>query len=176
MPFCVPSTKVPSDSPEAPCPFCHPEYPDQAARVAKLPEAELNPADLVAFHDLHPAGKPHILVCPRAHVRNIQALRPGNLEDQLLLASMIQYGKALLAQHLSDGQEGNIRLGFHRPPFASVPHLHLHCIAQVPTKGWRRFKYPGKVKTTPWWMEAHELQRRLGYPSVPSEGDQAKSP
>lgn len=31
--------------------------------------------------------------------------------------------------------------GFHRPPFASVPHLHLHCLGAPFVPHWNRLRF-----------------------------------
>jgi hypothetical protein len=33
------------------------------------------------------------------------------------------------------------RLGFHRPPFASVHHLHMHCLGEPFTPRWNRLRF-----------------------------------
>lgn len=33
------------------------------------------------------------------------------------------------------------RLGFHRPPFASVKHLHLHCLGYPFVPSWNRLRF-----------------------------------
>lgn len=37
------------------------------------------------------------------------------------------------------------RFGFHRPPFASVPHLHLHCLGMPFRPSWNRIRYTESI-------------------------------
>ncbi|XP_034932714.1 bifunctional adenosine 5'-phosphosulfate phosphorylase/adenylylsulfatase HINT4 isoform X2 [Populus alba] len=52
---------------------------------------------------------------------------------------MLNVGKTLL--HQDAPQSKDYRFGFHRPPFNSVDHLHLHCLALPFIPRWKHVKY-----------------------------------
>lgn len=52
---------------------------------------------------------------------------------------MYKLGKSTLLHDAPDAAK--YRFGFHRPPFNSVDHLHLHCTALPYKSVWRRLKY-----------------------------------
>ncbi|PKY41725.1 HIT-like protein [Rhizophagus irregularis] len=78
---------------------------------------------IVAFHDISPAAKLHLLIIPRNHIDNVDSLTPN---DAPLLKHMIDTGNQLLSE--SGYQLSERKVGFHVPPYNSVHHLHLHCI------------------------------------------------
>lgn len=79
---------------------------------------------VVAFHDHKPACRIHLQVIPKRHIKNIRFLKKKDAE---LIAHMKAVGTKLLLQ-LAPGSEQVF--GFHKPPFNSVNHLHLHCMAK----------------------------------------------
>ena len=87
--------------------------------------------ELLVIRDIRPAAAHHWLVVPRAHVADVHALRslraPGDGNGGTrLLRSMLDAGR-LVAER--DGSpSAPLVMGFHVPPFVSVPHLHLHVL------------------------------------------------
>ncbi|XP_061097785.1 adenosine 5'-monophosphoramidase HINT3-like isoform X2 [Conger conger] len=81
--------------------------------------------ELCCFRDLKPGAKHHYLVVPNRHIVSCASLRK---EDMPLVRKMMEIGKALLLKHHFNDLD-DTRLGFHIPPFYSVPHLHLHVLA-----------------------------------------------
>ena len=59
------------------------------------------------------------------------------------------------------------RLGFHIPPYISVPHLHMHVQALPYRSLLRRLKYPvvtgqrGREKGFSWFADAEQTVRLL---------------
>ncbi|XP_034018567.1 histidine triad nucleotide-binding protein 3-like isoform X1 [Thalassophryne amazonica] len=81
--------------------------------------------ELVCFRDIFPAAPHHYLVIPKQHIRNCFSLNEGHVD---LVEQMVDMGKAVLHDKgITDMK--NTRLGFHKPPFISVDHLHLHVLA-----------------------------------------------
>mmetsp|Transcript_10618 Transcript_10618/g.15910 ORF Transcript_10618/g.15910 Transcript_10618/m.15910 type:complete len:155 (-) Transcript_10618:107-571(-) len=84
----------------------------------------------VAFQPLKTAGVQHILVVPKHHIKTVKEFSSGEWID--LAMHMGQVGRDLLeffAQEQSRTLEDeNLRMLYHRPPFNSIDHLHLHCI------------------------------------------------
>ncbi|CEG38702.1 histidine triad nucleotide-binding protein 3-like [Plasmopara halstedii] len=94
-------------------------------------------AKIIAILDRIPRAKKHVLVIPHEHISYVSDLTPAHCE---LLKHMMETGKRILA---SDGfeDEGNCRFGFHLPPFASIPHLHMHCLGLPFLPSWNRLRY-----------------------------------
>lgn len=85
----------------------------------------LSDDELVCFRDTKPGATHHYLVIPRIHIDNCKALQRDHIT---LVERMEEMGRNILEKNkvcdLND-----IRMGFHIPPFSSVPHLHLHVLA-----------------------------------------------
>jgi len=73
--------------------------------------------------DHRPAARLHLLVITRAHVRDCNDV----LAQPQLMAHVRRVGEQMLQKHARQGEQQ--RLGFHVPPWISVPHLHLHVLA-----------------------------------------------
>ncbi|PRW58146.1 histidine triad nucleotide-binding 3 [Chlorella sorokiniana] len=109
---------------------------------------------LVVFRDRSPAATAHLQVVPRHHIDNLNALQPSS-QDHELVAEMIETGRRVLEQlHPGSPQW----LGFHKPPFNSVLHLHLHAIALPWLPDAPHWKY---WKHAPWWLPAERALQRL---------------
>ncbi|KAM4522762.1 adenosine 5'-monophosphoramidase HINT3-like [Odontesthes bonariensis] len=81
--------------------------------------------ELVCFEDICPVAPHHFLVVPRRHIHSCCSL---NRRHVSLVERMTKLGKAVLRDRgIADMED--IRLGFHKPPFISVGHLHLHVLA-----------------------------------------------
>lgn len=107
------------DSESEECPFC---------LIVNNPsgtEILLSDEELLCFRDVKPGAFHHYLIIPRKHIDNCKALKG---EDIALVERMEEMGRSVLEKNrVVDLQD--IRLGFHVPPFCSVPHLHLHALA-----------------------------------------------
>ncbi|RLM64515.1 hypothetical protein C2845_PM16G15040 [Panicum miliaceum] len=93
---------------------------------------------VVAFRDINPSAFRHFLVIPIDHIPTINSLRRTK-DDHQLVSHMVKVGKDLLNQDAPNSEEH--RFGFHQPPFNSVDHLHLHCLALPFMPSWRQVKY-----------------------------------
>ena len=122
----------------------------------KLPAVILFEDDeLIVIRDRSPAAPLHLQVIPKlAPVpRDVQALT----DDHAPLVRRMQ--SVAITQLQKEGfSEADSRIGFHVPPFISVPHLHMHVIspaADIITR--KRFKYvPGSF----WfWTSARVLEK-----------------
>lgn len=84
-------------------------------------------ANTFSFFDRDKGGcYAHLLVCPKRHIKNVNTIEKGDLS---LILEMKQVGLEL-AQMYGKGKEA--RLGFHRPPFYSIKHLHMHvCVGPI---------------------------------------------
>ncbi|KAM9704587.1 adenosine 5'-monophosphoramidase HINT3-like isoform 2-T2 [Menidia menidia] len=81
--------------------------------------------ELVCFKDICPAAPHHYLVVPKQHIHSCQSLNRRHIS---LVERMTELGTAVLReQGITD--MADVRFGFHKPPFISVDHLHLHVLA-----------------------------------------------
>ncbi|XP_048558516.1 bifunctional adenosine 5'-phosphosulfate phosphorylase/adenylylsulfatase HINT4 isoform X1 [Triticum urartu] len=80
----------------------------------------------------------HYLVIPIEHIPTVKNLQRTN-EDHQLVSHMVKVGKDLLSRDAPKSEEH--RFGFHQPPFNSIDHLHLHCLALPFIPSWRQVKY-----------------------------------
>ncbi|KAK7907831.1 hypothetical protein WMY93_016443 [Mugilogobius chulae] len=85
----------------------------------------LEDEELVCFPDICPVAPFHYLVVPKEHIVSCHSLQ---WHDYTLVERMAQMGKAVL-QEQGFSNIKNITLGFHRPLYTSVDHLHLHVVA-----------------------------------------------
>ncbi|XP_019740572.1 histidine triad nucleotide-binding protein 3-like [Hippocampus comes] len=101
------------------CPFC------QIAKGQSDTEILQSDEELVCFRDVKPAAEHHYLVIPRTYIGNCDDLRAQHIP---MVERMAEMGRGVLVKNkVRDPKD--IRLGFHVPPFCSVPHLHLHALA-----------------------------------------------
>src|SRR5688572_23494703 len=112
------------------CAFC--------AIVAGEAEAGvvLDEPDFVAFLDVRPVFKGHVLLVPRAHVVTLPdlpaGLRDGFLEAAQRLATAVVSGL---------GAQGSF-VAMNNIVSQSVPHLHLHVVPRTKGDGLRGFFWP----------------------------------
>ncbi|XP_010695161.2 bifunctional adenosine 5'-phosphosulfate phosphorylase/adenylylsulfatase HINT4 [Beta vulgaris subsp. vulgaris] len=112
---------------------------------------------MVAFQDIKPAAFRHYLVIPIQHIPTVKNLQRGD-EHFSLVTQMLNVGKTLLQQEAS--QSNVHRFGFHRPPFNSVDHLHLHCLALPFMPSWKYIKYTS-MGPLGGFVEAEKLLEKL---------------
>ena len=74
--------------------------------------------EVVALRDESPVCAIHMLILPVEHTKDVHSI---TLQQ---LAHLNQTCHSLLDNTGSDGRRVVV---FHRPPYYSVPHLHLHC-------------------------------------------------
>ncbi|XP_059643005.1 bifunctional adenosine 5'-phosphosulfate phosphorylase/adenylylsulfatase HINT4 isoform X3 [Cornus florida] len=114
------------------CVFC------QIARSSTSTTLLHTDEKVVAFQDINPSAFRHYLVIPVEHISTVRDLK-RRTEDFSLVSHMLSVGQTLL--HRDAPQSNQYRFGFHRPPFNSVNHLHLHCLALPFTPRWKHVKY-----------------------------------
>ncbi|KAL6348835.1 hypothetical protein AAG906_033491 [Vitis piasezkii] len=116
----------------SPCVFC------QIARSYTSTTLLHSDDKVVAFQDINPSAFRHYLVIPVEHIATVKDLQ-RRAEDYSLVGHMLNVGQTLLHRDAPHSMEYSF--GFHRPPFNSVNHLHLHCLALPFTPRWKRVKY-----------------------------------
>ncbi|KAH9945407.1 HIT-like protein [Epithele typhae] len=106
------------------------------------------------FTDIDPASEHHLQLVPKHHIGKLSPLR-----DMVEIAHNILDGLAV-PPHLR-------RIGFHIPPYISVPHLHMHIQALPYRSIFRKLKYPvvagwsGREKGVSWFVDAEQAVRIL---------------
>lgn len=110
-----------------------------ACIFCRIVDREL-PADIVyederllAFRDIAPQAPKHILIIPKRHIENVNALR---LEDADLAGRMILLGRDLACQEGFDKRGYRLVMNCNHDGGQSVYHLHLHLL------GGRIFHWP----------------------------------
>lgn len=105
--------------------------------------------ELFSFVDRNPASTLHYLVIPRRFVRDASSLLPS---DAPLVRCMEVKARELVRKQVGAAfDERELMLGFHWPPWYSVPWLHLHAIypRSACTRRWKyspfSFYSPGRV-------------------------------
>ncbi|CAI2381109.1 unnamed protein product [Moneuplotes crassus] len=79
--------------------------------------------NVVIFEDHRPKGEKHLQVVPLRHIQNIFECKSQDLD---LIKEMKETALKLLQEMGFKKKE--VVLGFHRPPFNSVQHLHMHAV------------------------------------------------
>ncbi|XP_015795263.1 histidine triad nucleotide-binding protein 3 isoform X2 [Tetranychus urticae] len=96
--------------------------------VSRKAEATIKYEDdaYLAFKDIYPASDTHILIIPKRHIKDIKSL---TTDDLPIIERMKDIAINLIRENALDSND--TRLGFHKPPFNSISHLHLHLISPV---------------------------------------------
>ncbi|KAJ2820596.1 hypothetical protein IWW50_004997 [Coemansia erecta] len=128
------------------CVFCNP-----------LDRVVYEDESFIAFHDIKPDAALHLLVIPRQHYGTVKEL---TTDDLPMVKRMLEIGQQLLEER--GFVDGTARFGFHRPPFNSIHHLHMHCLG-LPFKP-RRAEYMFPEAGSRWFMPAESLISRLENP------------
>uniref|UniRef100_A0A8C1TG56 Si:dkey-25e12.3 n=1 Tax=Cyprinus carpio TaxID=7962 RepID=A0A8C1TG56_CYPCA len=106
--------------------------------------------DIVCFKDIDPGAPHHYLVIPKKHIHSCLSLQADDIN---LVKKMADMGRDVLkAKNVTNLKD--ISLGFHVPPYITVPHLHLHVLAPFSQSfGWSRCKY-----TAIWYLTVSNLK------------------
>ena len=88
------------------------------------PDVVYEDDNVLAFRDIHPQAPLHILIIPKSHVVNLNALEDGVLAGQLL-----QTAAQLAAQHGYADSGYRTVINCNDDGGQTVHHLHLHLLA-----------------------------------------------
>ena len=113
----------------------------------------LDEPDLVAFLDVRPVFKGHVLLVPRKHVATLVDL-PAPLRDPFLEAAQ-RVSRAVVT---ALGAQGSF-VAMNNVVSQSVPHLHLHVVPRTKGDGLRGFFWPRSKYAAP--AEAKEYADRI---------------
>ncbi len=126
---------------EKPCLFCAiVAGSEPAARVLDEP-------DCVAFLDVRPLFKGHVLLVPREHHETLADLPPALVEP--VFATAQRLARAVEAAREAQGTF----VAMNNVVSQSVPHLHVHVVPRTKGDGlrgffWPRTKYTGEQEMT----------------------------
>lgn len=117
-------------APKTGCAFCAVAAGETEASIVLFDD------DLVAFLDIRPVFKGHVLLIPRRHLVTLPDL-PAELRDPFLSATQ------RLAQAMIDGlgAQGSF-VAMNNTVSQSVPHLHCHIVPRTKGDGLRGFFWP----------------------------------
>lgn len=109
--------------------------------------------ELICFQDIDPGAPHHYLVIPKQHIHSCLSLQA---DDIGLVRRMADMGRDVLkARDVTDFED--ISLGFHVPPFITVPHLHLHVLAPFS----QIFRWSKEKYTSFWYLTEEKLLHKL---------------
>ena len=82
---------------------------------------------IIIFKDRSPVAEVHLLCIPKRHIKNKNYLTKNDLD---LLNHMYITSREFIVLNYKEHLMNNINpiFGFHKPPFYSIKHLHMHCI------------------------------------------------
>ena len=88
--------------------------------------------DYVCFRDIRPDAEHHYQVIPKTHLPSVKYLHSEHIP---VIQKLEEIGKTVLQERVPGCDANEARLGFHWPPFSSIPHLHMHVLAPVSSMG-----------------------------------------
>lgn len=108
--------------------------------------------EYLAFENIKPYAELAGLVIPKRYVPQ----DPDGLRDANLLREMKRVAFAVLERHAPKAlEEDDFWLRCHRPPFSSVDHFHVHCLAPASNLPfWTRLVFQ---KNTRWAVDLDSL-------------------
>ena len=85
--------------------------------------------DFLAFHDINPAAKVHVLVIPKKEIRNLDAAT----EEDLELLGKLQLTVAKVARILGINEDGyRVVTNINKNGVQEVYHIHYHILGGEP--------------------------------------------
>lgn len=92
----------------------------------KLPaQLSYEDSECVAFHDIHPKDRIHLLIVPRKHIRTVADMEE---EDEKTMGHLIKVAKNLAKKHGCPGYKLMFFVG--KEGGQEVFHVHLHLIGK----------------------------------------------
>ena len=100
------------------CLFC-------SIAAKKIPaQVEYEDKDFIAFQDIYPKARVHLLLIPKKHIHSIDQVEE---EDRELMGSLILAAKTIARQKGLEGYKLHFNVG--RSAGQVIDHLHLHILA-----------------------------------------------
>ncbi|MCD6471213.1 histidine triad nucleotide-binding protein [bacterium] len=89
--------------------------------------------EIVAFKDIHPVAKVHILIIPKKHIESVAKLKSS---DIMLIGKMIWQAK-ILAEKFGINKTGyKLLFNCGKDGGQVIKHIHLHLIGGQKLKNW----------------------------------------
>jgi histidine triad (HIT) family protein len=105
------------------CLFC--EIVSGTIPVKKIHEDEW----IIAFEDIHPQAPTHLLLIPKLHIENLNAVESDHAE----VLSKLLMGAKDLAKHLGFNESGyRLVINTNQDGGQTVFHLHVHLLGGRP--------------------------------------------
>ena len=82
--------------------------------------------EIMAFHDIKPSAKTHILIVPKKHISTIIDLNE-NESDEILVGKMILIGRNIARERGLSGYKLNFNVGENGGQV--IFHIHLHLMS-----------------------------------------------
>ena len=82
--------------------------------------------EMVAFNDIHPKARHHILIVPKKHIETIKDLNE-NESDEVLVGKMILTARDIAKEKNLDGYQLLFNVG--KSAGQVIFHIHLHLIS-----------------------------------------------
>jgi histidine triad (HIT) family protein len=82
--------------------------------------------EMMAFNDIHPKTKTHILIVPKKHIDTIKDL-DENEEDEVLVGKMVLKARDIAKEKKLDGYQLLFNVG--KSAGQLVFHIHLHLMS-----------------------------------------------
>ena len=140
------------------CLFCRIQRKEEPAAIVFENE------DFVVFMTIKPATHLHLLVTPRQHIQNVDAL--VSLKGVDMVNRLVEVGKVALGEYAADAQ-----FSFHVPPLNSIDHIHLHAIATPSSMGLRGMM---KYRQDTFYCQSPEMViKRLEQQPMVGDSDQS---
>lgn len=82
--------------------------------------------EIVAFNDIHPKAKTHILIIPKKHIETIKDMNE-NEADEVLVGKMVLAAKKIGEEKKLDGY--NLQFNVGASAGQIIFHIHLHLMS-----------------------------------------------
>jgi histidine triad (HIT) family protein len=113
--------------------------------------------DLLAFLDIQPINKGHVLIIPKQHSALISGVEDEVLGKMMTLAKKID--KALRESDIK-AEDVNLHLADGKIAGQEVPHVHFHVIPRFKDDGFG-FNFPMGYKNKPTQEELEEVSKKI---------------
>lgn len=100
-------------------------------KLEKMPEIIYEDEETIAFKDINPKAKVHILLIPKKHISSINTVTN---DDQQILGKLLLVARNIARQVQIDenGYKLITNIGEHGGQL--IPHLHIHILGGEPIK------------------------------------------
>ena len=102
------------------CIFC------QIANKEMESEMVYEDSEIVAFNDIHPKAKTHILIVPKKHIDTIKDLKEDDA-DEILVGKMVLVAQKIAKEKGLDGYQLLFNVG--KSAGQIIFHIHLHLMS-----------------------------------------------